>query len=105
MEEEDDRRAGSPRCCAPCCRAMQVTRVEKINTTSGQSETNNMVRKVTVNKSAAKKADARKHAAPKSGARSSLSSAKAAARKVQPANVHAKGAAKPAAKTDHASKV
>jgi CarD family transcriptional regulator, regulator of rRNA transcription len=64
-----------------------------------------MVRKATINKSAAKKADARKHAAPKAAARSSPSSAKAVPRKAQPANVHTKAAVKPAAKTDHASKV
>jgi CarD family transcriptional regulator len=64
-----------------------------------------MVRKVTINKSAAKKADAKKQAAPKAGARSPSSSAKAAPRKVQPANVHAKGAVKAAAKTEQTSKV
>jgi CarD family transcriptional regulator len=63
-----------------------------------------MVRKATSNKSAAKKADAKKHAAPKAAARSSPSSAKTVPRKAQPANVHAKGAIKPAAKTDHANK-
>jgi CarD family transcriptional regulator len=63
-----------------------------------------MVRKATSNKSAAKKADAKKHAAPKAAARPSPSSAKTVPRKAQPASVHAKGAIKPAAKTDHANK-
>jgi CarD family transcriptional regulator len=56
-----------------------------------------MVRKATVNKSAAKKADAKKHAAPKAAARTSSSSAKAVPRKAQPADVHAKGVIKPVA--------
>jgi CarD family transcriptional regulator len=63
-----------------------------------------MVRKATSNKSAAKKADAKKHAAPKA-ARSSPPSAKTVPRKAQPANVHAKGASKPATKSDHVNKV
>ena len=64
-----------------------------------------MVRKATSNKSAAKKADAKKHAAPKAAARSSPSSAKTVPRRAQPANVHAKSASKPAAKTDQVNKV
>jgi len=64
-----------------------------------------MVRKASITKSVAKKADAKKHAAPKAAARSSTSSAKAVPRKAQPATVHAKSVTKPAAKTDQASKV
>ena len=64
-----------------------------------------MAPKATSSKSAPKKADARKHAPTKAAARPSPSSAKAVPRKAQPANVHAKSAAKPAAsKIDHASK-
>ena len=79
------------------------------NATLGQSETSDMARKATINKSAAKKADARKPAAPKAAARPSSSPAKSAPRKEQPASVHAKGAAKTAApkvesKINHASK-
>jgi CarD family transcriptional regulator len=54
-----------------------------------------MVRKATINKSAAKKADAKKHVAPKAAARPSPSPAKAMPRKAPPANVHSKGAVKP----------
>jgi CarD family transcriptional regulator len=46
-----------------------------------------MVRKTTLSKSAAKKADARKHAAPKAGARPSSPSVKAATRKGLPARI------------------
>jgi len=64
-----------------------------------------MVRKVTLSKSAAKKADAKKRATPKASARSSSPSAKAKTHKGQPAKIQPKHSVKGASgKAEHAKK-